>query len=166
MGPTPHHQNGRHSSLKARFETGFFCGARGISLSEADLEQDAVEIREHFEFMKETSSDVINGSFYRIFYRENEVCWQLSSEDKKTVYVGYYHILSAPNLPFKQARLKGLDATAEYRVKNQRQSRYTGAALMQSGLALPWVDELQYNSAEDYMDRGDFSTCIIVLEKL
>ncbi|NHN35892.1 alpha-galactosidase [Pseudomaricurvus alcaniphilus] len=166
VGPSPNHQNGRHSSLQARFDAAFFCAARGISLSEADLDRDADEIREGFAVLRESADDVVNGAFHRVFHRANETCWQLTSADGNSVYVGYYHVLSAPNLPFKKALLRDLDPNAEYRLTKNPASTYTGAALMHSGLALPWVDVLQYNPELEYMDKGDFSTCILVLEKV
>jgi len=44
IGPSPNHQNGRVSSIRTRFMAGVFCAARGVSLSEADINAHRSEI--------------------------------------------------------------------------------------------------------------------------
>jgi len=168
IGPVPNHQNGRITSVKMRKEVGFFAAARGLSLNEHDLSQDQTEIQQAIELYNSTSQDLVSGDFYRVKYTDNEVCWQLISQDKTRVYLGYYHILSAPNLPFRRAKLVQLDAGAEYRLSGTELT-FGGDALMRLGVDLPYVDAMERNAESDYsnhLDAGDFASALMVFERL
>jgi alpha-galactosidase len=164
IGPIPGHQNDRTVSIKTRAEVGFFCAARGLSLNLIDIEKDEPELREVVELYKATAQDVVNGSFYRLRYTDSEVCWQLASADERRIYIGYFHILSAPNLPFRRIKLCALDADANYSISGCH-AKYAGNALMNMGLDLPYVHAMQSSQNIDYMDKGDFSSRLIVLKK-
>ena len=175
VGPVPSHQNGRLVSLKTRAGVGFFCAARGLSLNHQDLEDDRDAIRSWINLYKRTASDLVSGEFLRLKNDANEVCWQLNSESGEAVYVGYFHILSAPNLPFQRVKLRRLDAEGEYiveqldadgRVNETRPERkISGSALMNYGLDLPYVHSLQPSAGADYMENGDFSTALFIVRK-
>lgn len=168
IGPVPSHQNGRLSSLKTRAEVGFFCAARGLSLNVPDIDKDSEELKAVIELYKNTADDLLNGYFYRLRYSGNEVCWQLSSADGKHVYVGYFHILSTPNAPYRRARLLDLDAQAKYRLVSKDEV-YGGDALMNLGLDLPYVCAMQDSQDADYsnhMEPGDFSSRLLVFERV
>lgn len=165
IGPVPGHQNNRQVSIKTRAEVGFFCAARGLSLNIVDIERDQQQLCEVVELYKATAHDVVNGSFYRLRNTDNEVCWQLSSSDGNTIYVGYFHILSAPNLPYRRVKLVALDDAANYSIAGS-DKRYAGNALMNMGLDLPYVHAMQFSNSEDYMDTGDFSSRLFVFEKV
>jgi len=165
IGPVPGHQNGRDVSVKTRAEVGFFCGARGLSLDVADIDADAKELKFYVELYKNTAEDLVNGKFYRVVYNKNEVVWQLISADRKRIYVGYFHVLSGPNLPFRRARLTGLDPSATYLFDGQV---YGGDSLMNLGLNLPYLDAMQHRPDWDYsnhMLKGDFVSRLMVLNK-
>jgi len=164
IGPVPSHLNGRKVSVKTRAEVGFFCAARGLSLNAADIDQDFDEIKTYTKLYRDTADDVVNGSFHRIQYDNNEVCWQLTSVDRSTIYLGYFHILSAPNLPFRRARLFDLDPHRQYQLQGSKLS-FGGDALMEMGLDLPYVCAMQKSDA-DYLDKGDFASRLFVLKRV
>lgn len=165
IGPSPNHQNGRVSSIKTRFLAGVFCSARGVSLSEADISVHLEELCTHFRFTKDTAQDMIGGRFDRLIKNKNEVCWQFTNRDKSRVYVAYFHILAAPNLPFRRAHLTGLDILSEYKLTEDG-SLYRGDALMHKGLSLPYVSTDQQSKDARYLDKGDFSSHLFVFEKV
>jgi len=164
IGPSPNHQNGRLSSIRTRFMAGVFCAARGVSLSEADINAHRSEIIELMRFAKATAGDMIGGRFERVKNTGNEVAWQYTTADENTVYLAYFHILSAPNMPFRRARFVGLDPHSTY-VLEDSDERYHGDALMQSGLPLPQVSTGGRAAGVKFMPEGDFSSHLFVFKK-
>ncbi len=164
IGPSPNHQNGRVSSVQTRFMAGVFCAARGVSLSTADIEAHKDEIRHWVSLANATSADMVGGTFDRLVKNQNEVCWQYTTRDKSTIYVVYFHILSAPNLPFRRAHLVGLDPQSKY-ILQENGEAYQGDALMGSGMPMPYVATGQVRDDVRYMDKGDFSSHLFVFEK-
>jgi len=164
IGPSPNHQNGRVSSIDTRFNAGAFCAARGISLNEEDIDAHKEELQSLMKFAKDSAPDMVGGRFDRLIKSDNEVCWQYTSRDERTVYLAYFHILAAPNLPFRRARMVGLDAEADY-VLAEDGSRYAGDALMQNGMPLPYVATGQVNDKVRYMAKGDFSSYLFVFKR-
>ena len=162
--PVPSHLNGRQVSLKTRANVAFFCAARGLSLNAEDVDADFEDLAHYVKLYKSTADDIVNGRFHRVLYANNEVCWQLTSADKNKVYLGYFHILCAPNLPFKKVRLLELDPAAHYRLQGSG-SVYGGDSLMEMGFDLPYVSAMQRSDTR-YLDEGDFSSCILVFERL
>ena len=151
IGPSPNHQNGRSSSLKTRFHAGFFCAARGVSLNEAAIDADRDEIKSYMAFAKTTADDMVGGRFDRLMKTDNDICWQYTNRNDNTVYVCYFHILAAPNLPLGHVRLTGLDPDAIYTLEDGR--TYQGDALMKNGLSLPITE------------KGDFASYLFVFKK-
>lgn len=139
-----------------------------------DIEQDEDTLKAYIQRFKDSAEDVINGSFHRVFYSDNEVCWQLNSADRSTVHVGYFSILASPNAGFKRAYLRHLEAQALYKILHD-DALYSGSALMYGGLDLPYVSATQNAAASpsrlaggqrrDVLDGGDFSSIIITLKK-
>ncbi len=168
IGPVPSHLNGRQVSLKTRAEVGFFCAARGLSLNADDVDANFDNLKYYVKLYNDSAEDVLNGQFYRVQYRSNEVVWQLNSADGNTVYLGYFHILSAPNLPFRKARLVHLEPQSQYRLLGTDEETeplsFGGDALMNMGLDLPYVCAMQPDEA-DYLDRGDFASRLFVFKK-
>ena len=93
------------------------------------------------------------------------MCWQLSSSDGRRIYLGYFHILSSPNLPFRRVKLRALDTQANYSIVGDT-TEYAGNALMKMGLDLPYVHAMQESESVDYMDKGDFSSRLIIFNKI
>lgn len=161
--PVPSHLNGRKVSLKTRAEVAFFCAARGLSMNTDDIDENFSQLQYYAKFFKDTAEDVVNGQFYRIAFDANEVVWQLISADGNRIYLGYFHVLSAANLPFKRARLINLDSHAEYVLQSSGQ-QFGGDALMHMGLDLPYVCAMKPDES-DCLPVGDFSSRLFILEK-
>lgn len=171
IGPIPNHQNGRLTSIKMRAEVGFFAAARGLSLNQADLNADKAELQQAVELYKATAQDVVTGEFNRLQYTDNEVCWQLTSQDKQRVYVGYYHVLSGPNMPYRRAKLIGLESDRQYKLQSSDQT-FGGDALMNLGVDLPYVANIYLGPNDDpngvinRMPVGDFSSSLMIFERI
>lgn len=165
IGPVPSHLNDRLASLDLRADVSFFCAARGLSLNEEDIAADEDGLKSAIEKYKRSSSEVVNARFHRLINNDNEVCWQLVSEDGSKVYLGYFHILSAPNLPYRRVRLNGLDSAATYH-DPASEKNYRGDALMRMGLDLPYVHAIQWAENENYMPKGDYSSWVLELERV
>ncbi|MEO0369396.1 MAG: alpha-galactosidase, partial [Pseudomonadota bacterium] len=133
IGPQPSHQNGRAVSLQTRADVAFFCAARGLSLNRDDLLDNNEALKSHLSHYKSTAQDVVEGQLYRLLNDGNQVAWQLTSRDGKRVYLGYFHILSKPNLPLRRIKLIGLNSDAKYRLVQPAwqhgQPSYSGAEL-------------------------------------
>lgn len=165
IGPSPNHQNGRVSSLRTRFLAGVFCAARGVSLNEADIAAHQDEITDWMAFAKETKADMVGGRFDRVKNTGNDVAWQYSSRDEKTVYLAYFHILSGPNMPFRRAYFVGLEPTAAYQLTDSNET-YRGDILMHSGLPMPPVSVSEAAPNVQCMPEGDFSAHLFVLRRI
>lgn len=164
IGPSPNHQNGRVSSIQTRFMAGVFCAARGVSLNEETIDAHKDELKHLMALAKKTSADMVGGRFDRLINNGNAVCWQYTSRDESTVYLAYFHILAAPNLPFRRAHLTGLDSKAVYELEEDG-SRFQGDALMHSGMPMPYVATGQVKDDMRYMEKGDFSSYLFVFRK-
>ena len=168
IGPVPNHQNGRITTIEMRRDVAFFAAARGLSLNESDLADNRTQISESIELFKATAQDMVEGSFHRLKNTANEVCWQLISADGKRIYVGYFHILSAPNLPYRRVKLVGLDENREYRLHHTGKE-FGGDSLMNLGIDLPYVDAMQHQDHLDYSNhlaKGDFSSKLMIYEQV
>ncbi len=168
IGPVPNHQNGRVTSIKMRKEVGFFAAARGLSLNQSDLIHNQEELKQAIALYKDTAEDLLGGAFHRLKYTDNEVCWQLTSPDGQRIYLGYFHILAAPNLPYRRVKLVNLDGQSQYQEKLSG-GVYGGDALMHLGVDLPYVDAMQHQSDTDYtnhLDKGDFTSRLTVFERV
>lgn len=165
IGPVPSHQNDRMVSLQTRRDVGFFCAARGVSLSREGIKESHAGLSEAIEHYRGSANDLVTASFHRLRDTGNEFCWQLTSSDQQRVYLGYFHVLSAPNLPYRRIRLRGLADKASYRDKASGKI-FAGSALMYMGLDMPYVHALQLGDGESYMPPGDFSSWLCELERV
>lgn len=172
VGPSPNHQNGRVTSLRTRMLAGAVCAARGLSLSEADLRAHEADLKSWMEWARKTAPDMLGGRFDRLMRNRDGVVYQYLTQDKARIYVTCFHILSAPNLPFRRVRLTGLDPKAHYRLirtasgETDRKDVFHGDSLMQFGLPLPYVTLSQTNPDMRYMPPGDFSSELFVMERV
>jgi len=172
IGPSPSHQNGRMASLQLREEVGFFAAARGLSLNEADIDKDFEVLQQIVGRYKLGAKQLLGGRFYRLKKTDNEVIWQYISADNNTIYLGYFYLLSAPNQPRRSIRLCGLDSESAYSLQvnyqcdAEKQKRFSGSALMQQGIDLPFISAMQADVFTDYMPAGDFSSRIMVFSRI
>lgn len=165
IGPSPNHQNGRVSSIRTRFLAGAFCAARGISLNDADIAAHENELRDWMAVAHDSKDDMVGGRFDRLKRTDNDVVWQQTARGGETLYVSYFHILSAPNSPASRVYLVGLDPNADYRIADSA-AVYRGDALMQSGLPLPRVSVGEAAPGVALMSEGDFSAHLFVLRRI
>ena len=164
VGPSPNHQNGRVTSIESRYLAGVFCAARGFSLNIDELGPDEIKsVDMYADFTKQTASDMLGGSFYRLVRHKNHVIWQYSTKDDAKVYVLYFNILSAANEPVRRVCLKDLDKHASYQLRQEGKS-YRGDTLMHAGVELPTFS----NKKEDgvrLLPLGDFSAMLFTFFK-
>ena len=114
---------------------------------------------------KATADDMVGGTFSRLMKTATQLCWQYETRDQSTVYLAYFHSLSAPNLPFRRVHMVGLDSRAQYKL-DEDNSLYCGDVLMQLGMPLPYVTTNPMNDHARYMDKGDFTSHVFVLKKV
>lgn len=164
VGPSPNHQNGRVASINSRYLAGVFCASRGISLNVPNLEKQEIEqLKELAAYTNTTQSDMLGGTFHRLVKTKNRVCWQYSTAEGSKVYLLYFHILSAPNLPIRRVRLKNLNAEASYLLKEENIS-YRADTLMHAGLELPSMSHYPKGLARK-MDLGDFNAVLFEFQR-
>lgn len=151
VGPSPNHQNGRISSIKARYHAGLPCASHGLSLNAGDIETNRISLKRYVDQSKQSASDRLGARFDRLRHTQNETIWQMTSADGMTTHVMAFHILNAPNLPQRRVRLRGLDPDAHYAL--DAGSTYPGNLLMHRGLDLSPATE-------------DFFSELLVLRKV
>lgn len=155
IGPSPNHQNGRVSSVMARYLAGIFCGSRGISLNVSELEKNELDqVRACIAQTNATSNEMLGGKFYRLFKEQNKLCWQYLTADSSKTYLLYFNILSAPNLSIPRVRLKGLNAKGKYYLK-QEDVAFSGDTLMNVGFELPFLSNAPNAGARE-VKKEDF----------
>ncbi|NDL67385.1 alpha-galactosidase [Clostridiales bacterium F-3ap] len=157
VSEVPNHQVHRTTSMKMRGDVAM-AGNLGYELditksSEADLEA----IREQVSFYKGIRGLVQFGDLYRLAspFEGNETAWMFVSEDKRAACVFWYKVLGAPQEPFRNLRLEGLEEGADYTVTasggEMPPLRAGGDELMGVGIPLPMLE-------------GDFKSCAFLLE--
>ncbi|MEL6686146.1 MAG: alpha-galactosidase [Pseudomonadota bacterium] len=151
IGPSPNHQNGRVSSIKARYHAGLPCASHGLSLNIADIEQNRDALQRYVLQSKAFAVDRLGARFDRLRHSHNETIWQMMTADEATVRVMAFRILNAPNLPQRRVRLRGLDPDADYALENGE--TYAGNLIMHRGLDLTPATE-------------DFASELLVLRKV
>lgn len=151
IGPSPNHQNGRISSLSARYMAGLPCAAHGISLGLADIARSRPQLQQFMGQSGKSAADRLGSRFDRLRKTAQETIWQQTSRDCQTVYLIAFQVLNAPNLPIRQVRLRGLEPMATYILQDGRS--YKGNQLMHYGLPLDQPTE-------------DFSAELLILKKV
>lgn len=162
--PSPNHQNGRATSIATRFLAGAFCAGRGLSLNADDIAADFDELSHWMTWARDTAPDFVGGEFTRIFFTDNEVCWQYSERSGARIYVVYFQILSGVNKPFARARLADVDPDSVYTL-TETGERFRGDALMLSGVPLPYFPNRLDDDGLLYLEHGDFASCLLTFEK-
>lgn len=156
VSAVPNHQTGRITSLETRGHVAFF-GNFGYELDIMVLtKEEKISIKEQIKFYKKHRQNFQYGTFYRLLspFEGEDASWQVVSEDKTEVIVGYYRFRRDVNqLPIR-LKLKGLDEEATYECD---QELYTGGELMEIGLIL--------NQSQLTNQGEDFSSCLKVIYK-
>ncbi|MBM7539874.1 alpha-galactosidase [Amphibacillus cookii] len=139
VSAVPNHQTGRITRLEMRAAVAYF-GMLGYELDITTLtDQEKQQIANQIHFYKENQTLIQTGQFSRLmspFIEDgNQVSWQILSEDKSELLVGYYQILSRPNPALRRVQLVGLDPEACYRLAGTDQHMY-GDQLMEVGIEI------------------------------
>lgn len=139
VSAVPNHQTGRMTSLTTRGITAM-AGTFGYEMNPALLsEEDKEVIREQIKTYKKYESLICQGDYYRLSdpFTDEYSSWMFVSEDKKQVLINVVRLDVQGNMAATYVKLKGLKKEAVY-IDSYTGNVYTGAALMQLGLLLPF----------------------------
>ncbi|MDD6036681.1 MAG: alpha-galactosidase [Lachnospiraceae bacterium] len=139
VSAVPNHQTGRITSLNTRGITAM-AGTFGYEMNPALLsEEDKAVIREQVMTYKKHEMLICQGDYYRLSnpFADEHSAWMFVSEDKKQALVNIVRLDVQGNMAATYVKLKGLKKEAVY-IDDATGNRYTGAALMEAGLPLPF----------------------------
>jgi alpha-galactosidase len=171
VSAVPNHQVGRITPLSTRAAVAFF-GVLGYELDTTALSTDERrEIADQIAFYAAHRDVLQRGRFVRLrspFEGDgNETAWMCVSDDAREAVVGFYQALNRPAPGPERLRLRGLDASLDYRVTvwplvDDAITRMNtlvrgGDDLMNAGLLLD-------ASVGESVARGDFWARLFVLE--
>lgn len=134
----PNHQTGRVTSLNTRGIIAM-AGTFGYEMNPALLgEEEKQEIREQIKTYKKYESLICQGDYYRLSspFTDEFCAWMFVSEDKKKVLLQAVRLGVQGNMATTYVKLKGLHPEGVY-LDDATGKVYTGAALMEIGIALP-----------------------------
>jgi alpha-galactosidase len=171
VSAVPNHQVGRITPLSTRAAVAFF-GVFGYELDTTALtDPERREVADQVAFYLAHRDVLQRGHFLRLcspFEGDgNETAWMCVSDDAREAVVGFYQALNRPLPGVERLRLRGLDASLDYRVTvwpvvDDTITRTNtivrgGDDLMNAGLLLD-------ASKEESVARGDFWARLFVLE--
>lgn len=173
VSAVPNHQVGRSTPMLTRF----ICAMSGNFGYEMDLgklgEAEQAEVKEHIALYKQLRETIQLGKFIRLISpfenTKNETAWSFVSLDTNTVVLMYFKNTSKPAPNLRRVYLKGLDASAKYKVykhlatkqvayndflkaRNLEGEILSGSELMYAGLTMDRID-------------ADYSSVLVVLHK-
>ena len=151
VSAVPNHQTGRIVSLATRAQVAL-SGNFGFEMDLTKMGPSELEEARHWvQIVRETRSLVQNGTFWRLSspFEGTVTAWCYVSPGKDDALLCAFRTMFVPNSAPVRLRLKGLEATALYRLEDGRQ--FPGATLMNFGLFLPL--------------KGDFSGTLLRLTK-
>ena len=131
----PNHQTWRTIPYKTRQDVAY-TGSFGFELDPLKLtDEEKAEMTATIEDYKSFGDLFVNGTYYRMGNLNDDkyAAWMYLSQDKKEIFAVY--VLPDVNLEgsIRKLKLSGLDENAVY-IDEDRNRRYTGAALMYDGL--------------------------------
>lgn len=139
VSAVPNHQTGRVTPLEARAVTAM-AGSFGYELDLSTLSENEKEtVKEQIQRFKKYGPLIHNGNYYRLSNPMNEkyAVWCFVSEDHSQVLLHGMIFHTEPNMLRYPVRLRGLDPDKCYQL-NGSSEIYTGRALMEGGILLPW----------------------------
>ena len=140
VSAVPNHQTGRITPLATRGNVAML-GNLGYELDLHALpERKIEEIAEQVATYKSIRKTIQFGDYYRLNKTDNTYAYNYVSEDKEQVVFTFVKILSQPEAPLIQVKLKGLDANARYYSK-ELDATFYGDELMNIGLTMPHVQK-------------------------
>lgn len=144
VSAVPNHQTGRVTPLATRGNVAML-GNLGYELDLHALpERKLDEIAQQVETYKSIRRTVQFGDYYRLKKTDNTYAYTYVNDDKSQVVFTFVKVLSQPEAPLIQVKLKGLDAEARYYSKELGASFY-GDELMNIGITIPPVQKDYYS---------------------
>ena len=140
VSAVPNHQTGRITSLNTRGITAM-AGTFGYEMNPALLsEEDKAVIKEQIKTYKKHEMLICQGDYYRLSnpFDEEYSAWMFVSKDKKQALINAVRLEVEGNMAATYVKLKGLNKEAMY-IDDATENVYTGAALMEAGLPLPFA---------------------------
>lgn len=151
----PNHTVGRTTPFTTRGHVAL-AGTFGYELDITKISQeDRDEMKSQTEMYHKYHPLVREGDYYRVAsWRKNHLydCWEVVAKDKSEALVTYVQVLSEANFKSRRLRLKGLDASAKYRLEETGEI-YAGSVLMNAGFLVK-------------RDFGDFISHLYHFERL
>ena len=144
VSAVPNHQTGRVTPLATRGHVAML-GNLGYELDLHALPERKLEqIAQQVETYKSIRRTVQFGDYYRLKKTDNTYAYTYVNDDKSQVVFTFVKVLSQPEAPLIQVKLKGLDAKARYYSKELGASFY-GDELMNIGITIPPVQKDYYS---------------------
>ncbi len=121
VSAVPNHQVGRVTPLATRAAVAFL-GVFGYELDPTGLtDEERAAVREQIDWYTARRELLQFGRFVRLRGPwdgdGNETAWMVVSDDRRQAVVGWYRVLDRPVPRVDRLRLRGLDGTAVYRVR-------------------------------------------------
>lgn len=138
VSAVPNHQVDRVSPLKTRGYVAM-CGQLGYELDVTNMsDEELSEIEEQIEVYKSVRGVIHNGDMYRLIspFESSHTAWEYVADDKKTVIMFYFTIMTSPSQFNKYVRLEGLKADRKYKLRETGEV-YGGDVLMNRGISMP-----------------------------
>ena len=152
VSAVPNHQTGRVTPLATRGNVAML-GNLGYELDLHALpERKLDEIAQQVETYKSIRKTVQFGDYYRLKKTDNSYAYTYVNDDKSQVVFTFVKVLSQPEAPLIQVKLKGLDPEARYYSKELGASFY-GDELMNIGITIPPVQK-DYYSVQYIFHKG------------
>ena len=144
VSAVPNHQTGRVTPLATRGHVAML-GNLGYELDLHALpEHNLEQIAQQVETYKSIRKTVQFGDYYRLKKTDNSYAYTYVNDDKSQVVFTFVKVLSQPEAPLIQVKLKGLDPEARYYSKELGASFY-GDELMNIGITIPPVQKDYYS---------------------
>ncbi|KXT77680.1 alpha-galactosidase [Streptococcus sp. DD13] len=144
VSAVPNHQVGRITPFSTRGNVAMM-GNLGYELDLTFLSEDELaEVAEQTATYKTIRQTVQFGKLYRLKKTANTYACNYVAEDQSQAVFTYVKVLSQPEAPLIQVRLKGLDPGARYHCPNLDAVFY-GDELMNVGLTMPFVQKDYYS---------------------
>jgi alpha-galactosidase len=147
VSAVPNHQTGRKTTLQTRGIVAM-AGSFGYELDLNTLSEEEKEIvKQQIIDYKKYWDLIHNGLYYRLanpLKQEDFTAWEFAAEDKSETLLNVVTLDTHCNPPSAYVRLKGLKDDAWYYIEGREESLYSGSALMNGGIPIPYMsDEYQ-----------------------
>ena len=136
VSAVPNHQTGRITPLATRGNVAML-GNLGYELDLHALPDHKLEeIRQQVKTYKSIRQTVQFGDYYRLKKTDNTYAYNYVNDDQSQVIFTFVKVLSQPEAPLIQVKLKGLDEQARYYSK-ELDAFFYGDELMNIGITIP-----------------------------